>query len=83
MRCVTTVCCGFAGAKDALTALHGSGKVRLVLVTSRQTAIQEETKQWLDKHFSGLFDEVVFGNHYGRSGAKRYATMACAYGRYM
>ena len=52
------------GAKEALTAIHDS--FDLVVITSRQHVIQDKTREWLEKHFSGIFKEVMFGNHYSK-----------------
>ena len=35
-----------------------------VVVTSRQTVIQEETKQWIATHYPNIFSSVQLGNHY-------------------
>lgn len=55
------------GASDALSQLKNSG-YDLVVVTSRQHAVQQQTLQWLDRHFAGVFREVYFGNHYAQEG---------------
>ena len=57
-----------AGAQEAMETL---GKhFRLVVVTSRQLAIENDTRIWLDKYFPNVFDQVVFGNHWGLEGRK-------------
>jgi 5'(3')-deoxyribonucleotidase len=50
------------GAREALTAL--SERFRFVVVTSRQHVIRDATLAWLDRHFPGLFHDVLFGNHW-------------------
>lgn len=65
------------GAREALRALHDSGRFSFVLVTSRQHELEDETRRWLDAHFAGVFDKVVFGNHYGRDGAKKSKPDMC------
>ena len=58
------------GALEGLKQLRDLG-FDLVVVTSRQLVIQEATKVWLAKHFpSDTFQQVVFGNHWGREGRK-------------
>ncbi len=47
-----------AEAKPVLVQL--SKGYKLVIVTSRRKSIQKDTFDWLDKHFSGIFDEVHF-----------------------
>ena len=42
-----------AGAKDALDRLSATGRFEFVLVTSRQSHLEELTRKWLDKHFPG------------------------------
>eukprot|EP00035_Acanthoeca_spectabilis_P006901 m.130394 g.130394 ORF g.130394 m.130394 type:complete len:206 (+) comp13712_c0_seq3:33-650(+) len=63
------------GAREALSKL--STKYRLVAVTSRQTQIESITRAWIDREFSGLFDSVLFGNHWGLSGEKKTKPEMC------
>ena len=49
----------------------------LVVVTSRQYAIQDATLQWLDMHFPGTFSSVHFGNHFAKAGASRKKSEIC------
>lgn len=57
-------------------AIHGTAKLRalgyeLVVVTSRQLIIEEETRAWLRKNFApDTFSHIAFGNHWGRQGRK-------------
>jgi hypothetical protein len=61
------------GAKEVLEKYKKKYKestgteLRYVVCTSRQTAIVDKTFAWLDKHYAGLFDDVLFGNHYSRA----------------
>lgn len=96
-----------SGAKETLLRLKAKHRFRFVLVTSRQSNIEAETRAWLDKHYPGtppplpmclccdklsltthacivgtiprippeVFDSVVLGNHYGRTGVKRCAIL--------
>lgn len=58
------------GAKEGVAALKAKG-FRLVIVTSRQLVIKEATHKWLQLNFpEGTFDEVAFGNHWGKNGTK-------------
>lgn len=54
-----------------------SRKFRFVCVTSRQHAIEQQTRQWLDRHFADVFESVHFGNHYGVEGTKRSKSEIC------
>jgi hypothetical protein len=63
------------GAFEALTRL--SDHCDLVVVTSRQHAIQDVTLEWIDRHFPGLFQEVYFGNHFALHGASRSKSEIC------
>lgn len=59
------------GALEGLASLKAKG-YNLVVVTSRQTVIERETRDWLHHNFpEGTFSGVEFGNHWGRDGAKR------------
>jgi hypothetical protein len=51
-----------ASAAESLAAL--SAHFRFVVVTSRQHMIADKTRAWLQRHFPGVFADVVFGNHY-------------------
>jgi hypothetical protein len=64
-----------AGAHGTLTQLASS--CELMVVTSRQHAIQDLTLEWLDRHYAGLFSEVYFGNHFALQGASRKKSDIC------
>lgn len=64
------------GAPDGVRALKQAG-YRLVIVTSRQLAIEEQTRRWVDRHFGGVFDAIAFGNHWGKSGRKTSKPELC------
>jgi hypothetical protein len=51
---------------------------RFVVVTSRQSYMEAMTKAWLDRHYPGVFDDVLFGNHYGTTGAKMGKPEMCS-----
>ena len=51
-------------AKEVLERLKS--KFEFVVVTSRQHAIAEETRKWLQKHYTNIFTEVYFGNHWSK-----------------
>jgi hypothetical protein len=36
------------------------------------------TKEWLGRHYPGVFDDVLFGNHYGTTGAKMGKPEMCS-----
>ena len=48
------------------------GHCRFVVVTSRDHSIAEATRAWLKQHYEGIFEDVLFGNHYGLTGVKRW-----------
>lgn len=70
---------------DGLPMLHGAYTAMrrlqkyfdLHVVTSRQFAIQKITEEWINKHFTGVFKEVHFGNHYSTSGVVRSKSEIC------
>jgi len=49
------------------------------IVTSRQSAIEDQTREWVKLHFPGVFDGVHFGNHYsgGEGGQPRSKYEIC------
>ena len=52
------------GAKEALAELGKNFK--LVIITTRMTVVNQLTKDWLDLHYPGIFDEVVFSGFYDK-----------------
>lgn len=40
--------------------------------------MEEITKKWLARHYPGVFEDVMFGNHYGRTGAKMGKPEMCS-----
>ncbi|KAJ9530448.1 hypothetical protein QJQ45_012424 [Haematococcus lacustris] len=63
------------GAYDSLVRL--SETCDLVVVTSRQHVIQDQTLDWIDAHYPGVFQEVYFGNHWSLSGPTRKKSEIC------
>lgn len=55
-------------AYQTLKALKS--KFRFVICTSRQLIIKDITFKWVNKFFPNIFDQIVFGNHFGLSGRK-------------
>eukprot|EP00242_Pyramimonas_sp_CCMP2087_P013649 CAMPEP_0198199864 /NCGR_PEP_ID=MMETSP1445-20131203/2989_1 /TAXON_ID=36898 /ORGANISM="Pyramimonas sp., Strain CCMP2087" /LENGTH=176 /DNA_ID=CAMNT_0043869769 /DNA_START=145 /DNA_END=675 /DNA_ORIENTATION=- len=51
-----------SGALEVLQDLQD--RFRFVVVTSRQNIIQDATREWIEKFFPGIFEEVLFGNHW-------------------
>lgn len=64
------------GAHEGVTELRNAG-FDLVVVTSRQSFIENATKAWLDKYFPQMFTNVVFGNHWGLHGQKVSKSKLC------
>ena len=58
----------FGDTKTALDVLKKH--FELHVVTSRQTDIEQQTRDFVDKHFPDCFTALHFGNHFGTSGAK-------------
>lgn len=50
---------------------------QLFVVTSRQNIIKEATLAWIERHFSGIFREVHFGNHFALEGEARSKSEIC------
>ena len=44
-----------------------SRRFRFVVVTSRQHYLKTQTIEWINRHFPGIFDEILLGNHWTRS----------------
>eukprot|EP00955_Chlamydomonas_euryale_P082542 363740-Chlamydomonas_euryale.AAC.5 len=63
------------GAYEALCRM--AGDVELVVVTSRQHAIEDLTLDWLDANYPALFQEVYFGNHFAKEGVSRKKSEIC------
>lgn len=49
----------------------------LVVVTSRQHVIQDQTLDWIDRNYPGIFHEVYFGNHWSLEGVSRKKSDIC------
>ncbi|GMF42107.1 unnamed protein product [Phytophthora fragariaefolia] len=47
-----------AGAADALKPLRKH--FSLLAITHRPRVVEKQTREWLDQHFSGVFDKLVF-----------------------
>lgn len=55
----------FAHKSDALPALQKlTQSYRLVIVTSRRTRVKDETLEWIDRYYKGIFDEVHFAGFF-------------------
>lgn len=39
-------------------------KYRLVVVTARRRLIEQSTREWLERHYEGIFDDVMFAGLY-------------------
>ncbi|GAB2267500.1 hypothetical protein Dimus_002483 [Dionaea muscipula] len=62
----------------AQKALHKLSKFcTLSVVTSRQNAIKDQTIEWIEKHYPGLFQEIHFGNHFALDGVSRPKSDMC------
>ncbi|XP_068343074.1 uncharacterized protein [Pyrus communis] len=63
------------GAQETIHKL--SDFCDLSVVTSRQNIIKDHTLQWIEQHFSGLFQEIHFGNHWALHGESRPKSEIC------
>lgn len=62
------------GAKEVL--LKHKQHFRFVVVTSRNSNLGDQTREWLNKHFDGCFEDVMFGSAYG-PGLRRTKSEMC------
>jgi len=46
------------GACDALQKLHK--RFKLIAITSRRNSINQLTREWIEKYYPGIFDDIVF-----------------------
>ena len=51
--------------------------IYLEKLSSRQNIIKEETLAWIDRHYSGIFRDVHFGNHFALEGESRRKSEIC------
>jgi hypothetical protein len=65
------------GAIEVLQRRKAEGRLRFVVVTSRQAVIEAETRAWVERFFPCVFDAILLGNHWGSTGAKRSKTEMC------
>ncbi|KAM0952449.1 putative 5'(3')-deoxyribonucleotidase, HAD superfamily [Dioscorea sansibarensis] len=63
------------GAQRTLQSL--SSFCNLYVVTSRQNVIRDQTLEWIEKHYPGLFQEVHFGNYFALDGQSRSKSEIC------
>jgi uncharacterized HAD superfamily protein len=59
----------FGNAQDALLKL--SHRYKLVIVTARDTIIEQVTREWLDRHFQELVSSIHFTAQYNLDGLAR------------
>ncbi len=57
------------GSKESLASLKKDHE--LFIITSRQNDIKQETEEWVEQHFPGMFSEIHFTNNFSQSGAGR------------
>jgi hypothetical protein len=63
------------GAREVLERHRAS--CRFVVCTSRSLNIEAKTRAWINEHFPGIFDDVLFGSAYGH-GPRRTKREMCA-----
>ena len=50
------------GASDALRKLKE--RFKLVILTTRRNSINQLTKEWIEKYYPGIFDDIVFSGFF-------------------
>lgn len=50
---------------------------RLVIITARPQEMEVPIRAWLDQYFEGVFDDVIFTNHFHGVGEKRSKSSVC------
>lgn len=63
------------GAYQALLQL--TSFCHFSIATSRQNVIKQQTIDWVERHYSGLFREIHFGNHFSFDGAEKSKSEIC------
>ena len=63
------------GSQEAIDVL--SSKFNLYVVTSRSHTLKDQTLQWIHTYFPGKFEQVLFGNHYGKTGERKTKSAMC------
>ena len=51
------------GSQRAIIRMRRGAK-KMYIVTGRQDAAREQTELWIDRHFPGMFDDVILTNSY-------------------
>lgn len=64
-----------AGALDTLKEL--STWCDLMIVTSRQHVIEDETLEWISQHYPSVFQSIHFGNHFSKQGLSKKKSAIC------
>lgn len=71
--------------KDGIAPIPGAHRsllqladfCHLVVVTSRQHVIRNQTLDWIESHYPGIFSDVYFGNHFALEGEARPKSEIC------
>lgn len=63
------------GAYQALLQL--TSFCHFSIVTSRQNVIKQQTIDWVERHYSGFFREIHFGNHFSFDGIEKSKSEIC------
>jgi 5'(3')-deoxyribonucleotidase len=51
------------GSQRAMLRMR-RGATKMYIVTGRQDAAREQTELWIDRHFPGIFDDIILTNSY-------------------
>ena len=57
------------GSVEAVRELAARG-ITMTIITARQHMSLERTSEWIEKHFSGLFKDIITCNHYSTDGSE-------------
>jgi len=62
-------------AQEAVNILKRDNE--LIIITSRQDDIAEETREWVAQHFPDSFSDIFFTNNYSQNGRSRSKKQVC------
>ena len=63
------------GAIEAVSKLKKNHK--LIVITSRQHSIENQTRKWIEKYFPNTFDEIILANHFAKNGTSKKKKYYC------
>lgn len=54
-----------------------SKKFDLLIITAKPETLKDSTNEWLNKHYTNMFSELHFANHFGLTEKKRKKSEIC------